>query len=207
MLGSVCGSAPSCCPHPTPAQLSSSAPAPHPVLPGAREGMWDCTASHGSIASLLSHLPSSCLHFLLPGSIPSPPAGPFPGNADESTHLHLCVPALCSPWLPPSIPSCIPVSPQPASPCQPHPFLSTSRVIQNPLESTEHFLWPSRTLDQLLDKLRSSLEPPLYIKLFLALASVVSHTPKLNYPPFSQLPALNILLSGVLLKEMIQWLL
>lgn len=131
----------------------------------------------------------------------------FPGNADESTHLHLCVPALCSPWLPPSIPSCIPVSPQPASPCQPHPFLSTSRVIQNPLESTEHFLWPSRTLDHFLDKLRSSLEPPLYIKLFLALASGVSHTPKLNYPPFSQLPALNILPSGVLLKEMIQWVL
>lgn len=153
--------------------------------------MWDCSSSRSS----LHHCSVTC-------PPPPPPCSqlhPQPSFRLFFTGIqikHTASP-LCSQPLASSIPSCLSL--------EPHPFLSTSREIQNPLESTERFLWPSRTLDPLLDKLRSSLKSLLHIKLSIVLASVVSHIPKVNNPPFPHPPALNVF-SGVLLKEMVQWL-
>lgn len=154
-----------------------------------------------------SNLPSSI--FFSPSFNQSQPAGYF--SLDIQTKPRgfcICVPALRSSLLPPSIRSCIPASPQPASPCQPQAlplhFQSWSKTHWS--QQKTFYCLPG-PLDQLYS---SSLKPTLYIKLSLMLASVVSHIPKVNYSSFPQLPVFSVLsvsFSGFLLKDIIRWLL
>lgn len=79
-------------------------------------------------------------HFLLPKPQPGPICRLFFSDVQtQPCGSCVCVPAPRSCLLPPAVPSCIPVSPQPA-----WPFPSLSRAHPNPSNSTEELLLPSR---------------------------------------------------------------
>ena len=132
----------------------------------------------------------ACLHFLFPKLQPKPAWRLFFSDMQKPHgSVCICIPALSSCLLPPSIRSCIPASPQPASPCQPQalPLHFQSRSKPRWSQQKIFYCLPG-PLDQLCS---SSWKLTLYIKLFFVLVSVASHVPQVNYPSFSSATSLQ----------------